>query len=844
MSAIAIELAAAYVSIVPSLKGAAGEISKQLGDVDTSAIGSRMGEQMSKSVGGSLDFSAVGKRLQDAGKSISKVGGSLTRHITVPAAGAAAAVAGITAALGWGRLVSLDTAQAQLRGLGYEGQDVERIMAQVTDAVQGGMTTLAEGTAIAAGALAAGVEEGAELERYIRLVGDAATGANRPVAEMAQIFNRVQGQGKLMTQELNMIEQGLPGFAATMAETMGVTQAEFRKMVTAGEVSAEQFLDVMDDFAGGMAAAYADSWEGLVANTKAWVGIIGESILRGAFQEAKGELASFQEWLQTDEVQQWAEDAGAAVSRAFSKIVESVRDAIDWWNELSDVQQDVFKVLGGIAVAAGPILVVVGRVVSIIGGLLRAIGGIRRLALILPLGKIGLIAGAIAAVAGALSWFFTETELGQEIWSTAWQAIQDTATEVGLWLQNSFVPAVQAAWEGVVAAAQAAADWYEEHLAPVFSALGDLLGEIWNQLWQSLSETFGGIVEAASAVWADIQAAWALVGPAVMASVEATFAGMAAGIEFAFSSALAVVEGALGVLEGLISATTAAMRGDWDGMWSSLGDAVQSGLGIVPGIVGATMTSIDNIMRAALGNLYGAWAAGWQMLLGTLSASMSAVVTVVGRGMTLMVIEAAKGIASVVATVATLPTRARNALAHIGNALVGAGRALIQGFIDGIRMSFTGVRVALQSLTSQLPDWKGPAPRDRTILFGAGQLVIGGFVDGLESQYGAVRSTLGDLTNMLEAYEVPGLSVDDLMGEIDTFLREVSNPEGVGVSARATRAAAQPAAAPGGMSRDDMADAMRAALRGMFDNANIRLTGTEHLADGVAAVLELERSTV
>ena len=55
---------------------------------------------------------------------------------------------------------------------------------------------------MAAGALASGVKEGKELEKYIKLVGDAAVGSNRPVADMAMIFNRVQGQGKLMTEEV------------------------------------------------------------------------------------------------------------------------------------------------------------------------------------------------------------------------------------------------------------------------------------------------------------------------------------------------------------------------------------------------------------------------------------------------------------------------------------------------------------------------------------------------------------------------------------------------------------------------------------------------------------------
>src|SRR5690625_647526 len=168
------------------------------------------------------------------------------------------------------------------------------------------MTTMAEGTAIAVGAMAACVKEGAELEKYIKLVGDAAVGCSRPVGEMAQIFNRVQGGGRLMTQELNMIEQGLPGFAQAMAdEVAGGSLDSFREMVTNGEVGSEEFLNVMDDFAGGMAAAYSESWPGMWQNTKAYVGMIGESLLEGLFEDGKAGLASFIETLKSDEVQEW-----------------------------------------------------------------------------------------------------------------------------------------------------------------------------------------------------------------------------------------------------------------------------------------------------------------------------------------------------------------------------------------------------------------------------------------------------------------------------------------------------------------------------------------------------------
>src|SRR5690625_777436 len=194
-------------------------------------------------------FTQFGDRMQGIGK-------KMTTHITTPVMGAVTAVGGLTTALGFKRLVGMDNAQAKLKGLGYEGQAVEKIMKDVNKAVTGTTHTMAEGVDVAAGALAAGVKQGAELERYVTLVGDAATGANRPMDEMAQIFNRIQGSGKLMTNELNQIEHGMPGFSKAMSEHLGVAPDEFRKMVTEGKVTADQFLDVMEDFAGEIGRAH------------------------------------------------------------------------------------------------------------------------------------------------------------------------------------------------------------------------------------------------------------------------------------------------------------------------------------------------------------------------------------------------------------------------------------------------------------------------------------------------------------------------------------------------------------------------------------------------------------
>ncbi|PMC20486.1 phage tail tape measure protein [Staphylococcus pettenkoferi] len=320
----------------------------------------------------SNSFRSIGSSMQGIGQKAQDVGSSLSSKITKPALAAGTAMAGITAKLGFDRLVGLDSAKAKLEGLGYSTKEVGSITDQVAKAIEGGMTTMAEGTDIAAGALAAGVKEGKDLQHYIKLVGDAAVGANRPVGDMAMIFNRVQGQGKLMTEELNMIEEGMPGFAMAMSKHLGVSQEEFRKMVTEGKVTSEDFMTVMDDFAGGMAKSYAKSWKGMVQNTKAYIGILGENLLSGVFEQSKDGLREFEKLLQSPSAQKWAKDTGEQLGNAFSKIAGGIQSIIKWWQSLDGSTQ---KTLGGMVKWLGITLVTMGPVLTIFGKFARTIGG-------------------------------------------------------------------------------------------------------------------------------------------------------------------------------------------------------------------------------------------------------------------------------------------------------------------------------------------------------------------------------------------------------------------------------------------------------------------------------------
>ena len=477
----------------------------------------------------SARFQSVGRSITGVGDNIKGVGGQLTRGITAPVGIAVGAVGGLTAALGWGRLKSVDTAQAQLKGLGYNTEDVNRITGQLTKALEGGMLTMGEATSAAASGMASGVEEGKELTRYIKVLDGAVAGSNGTFDEMNQIFARVQGSGKLMTGELDMIEQRMPGFSATMAKELGVPQEKLREMVSAGEISSDEFMDIMEGFAGDMATEYAKSWEGMVQNAKAYIGIIGEQLLGGVFEQSKDSIAEFIDWMKSDEVQAWAAETGQALGDAFSKILSGIKTVVTWFANLPGPVQKFALVLGGVAVAAGPVLLVIGTMISTIGTLvttfgtilgviakipapLNILGGLfRMISPLLGLLKVGLLAvggalkalwltmlanpivliiAAVVAIVAARRLVLHQTETGKKMWSAfmdwlgqAWEWIKTTAVTV--W--TAIVDAIVDRWE-----------WIKTTSANIWNGFIDWIVGLWTSIVTWASTTFNDIVTPSS----------------------------------------------------------------------------------------------------------------------------------------------------------------------------------------------------------------------------------------------------------------------------------------------------------------------------------------------------------
>ena len=263
---MAVELAVAYVSIVPETSKIAPGVRQALTGAEKGAekSGQSMGSRISAGMGGVLKKSAIG----------------------VGVAAGAAVGAGLTKGLG--RLNGIEQAESKLTGLGHSAKSVGSIMDNALASVKGTSFGLESAATVAASAVAAGIKPGQDLERTLKLVGDAASIAGTDMSSMGAIFNKVAASNKLQMDSINQLHDAGVPVLQLVAQEMGVTAEEAQKLASDGKISFEIFQNAMESGMGGAALAAGDTVQGAFANMGAAAGRLGATIAGPFFRQAAG----------------------------------------------------------------------------------------------------------------------------------------------------------------------------------------------------------------------------------------------------------------------------------------------------------------------------------------------------------------------------------------------------------------------------------------------------------------------------------------------------------------------------------------------------------------------------
>ncbi|MGV2901321.1 tape measure protein [Microbacterium sp. AGC62] len=581
---------------------------------------------------------------------------------------------------GISRALNIEDATAKLKGLGNDTKTVEAIMKDALASVKGTAFGLDAAATTAASAVAAGIKPGQELERYLRLTADAATIAGTSMEEMGSIINQVTSKGYAGMENLNRLtERGIP-ILQWLADEYGVTADELQKMVSRGEVDAATFRRVIEDNIGGAALASGETTRGALANLGAAISRLGAAFAGPALGLARdffGELTIIADGI-TSRVQPVIERLQSAIDGIDFQFSDNVLNTLDRVVAGFSNLKGAFSGMEGLT----PVFTALAGAMAPLLATLPVIGRF------LPV-----ISGPVGALVGLLAGMFIESEDLQN----SVLGLGDAFRPLGAMLQDL------GAKIGPV-------------LAEALSDLGSQLADVLPLLAESLIDA---IIELAPPLTDLLIALIPLIPPLVELAVSVLpplveilnllVPLLASGVENLTGWATAFV-GAISVMQG-------------DMTFEELGRQALGTTGDLSTLYRFFVDTVNNIV-GGLSALQANWNAGWAAITGVIQRAGSAIVGAAASIWQLVPAQFRSGVEAAVAVLASLPGRARQIVAGAGSWLVSSGRALIQGFIDGINGMIGNVGSAINNVMDWAAGFFPHSPAKRGTFSGAGWTAV------------------------------------------------------------------------------------------------------------------------
>ena len=562
MNSTGIDLGAAYLAILPDTSKIAPGVRAAFGEAerDAAASGRRTGKRFGAEVVG------MAKRWGPA------------------------IAAGLVVKGGLNRLLQIDDARAKLRGMKMDAEEIGKVQDSVSAAVDGTAFSLADGMNAATTALASGVKPGAELEKYLRLIGDVATQGGATFQEMGSIINQVTARGKVGQENLNRLTERGIGIQTMLADSLGVSGDQLSEKLRKGYVSAKDFQKALEQNFAGSAKKAGDTVRGSFANMRTSMSRLGATILEPAFKQAPALFQGI-----TVAVKELAAEGGVAtrvgefLGKALSTTVSVLGDALEVAGKVLRIAKENKEVLavlvGGYVAyrAAVKAAVIVEGALALWRGrqlvLMYAVTAAqRRMNTAMKANVIGIVVTALTLLVAGFVYAYKHSEtfrsVVDRVWSSvksafasAWQAIRPVVTEIGQWLSRALPVAFGVLRRVAAVHLKIIGTYFRTVWALVKPILRLLAWTIRNLvapairfLWTNVVKpVFGWIVARIKSAWTSIRPAFSAIGrgasnladafTSVRRRIASTWSQITSAVEKPLNKAKDIINGFLGLID-------------------------------------------------------------------------------------------------------------------------------------------------------------------------------------------------------------------------------------------------------------------------------------------------------
>lgn len=201
------------------------------------------------------------------------------------------------------RAMNIENARFQLQGILSDASEVQKVMDQASESVDGTAYSFDAAAKAASMFTASGIDSGDQLKNALRGLAGATATFNADYESMSMIWTKISGQGRVMGDELNQLSNKGINAAASIAQYfnnvnngtmeasdevkaaiqelsngLDVTEADIREFVTGGEISFSIFSEAMSETFGEHAKDANKTFTGALSNIKAALARTGEGL--------------------------------------------------------------------------------------------------------------------------------------------------------------------------------------------------------------------------------------------------------------------------------------------------------------------------------------------------------------------------------------------------------------------------------------------------------------------------------------------------------------------------------------------------------------------------------------
>lgn len=268
----------------------------------------------------------------------------------------------------------------------------------------------------------------------------------------------------------------------------------------------------------------------------------------------------------------------------FNKIVDKITELVDRFSNLSPKTQDLIIKVGMFVAVLGPALLILGKLITVggtiagviskiaglIGGLTSGTGALSG-ALSFLTGPIGWVIAAIAALTAAFVYLFNTNEDFKNKVLEAWNNLVALFNE-------TIVPAFNTVKDAVMSSLQIVWELWQKlwsKLEPLVTKMLTWLIDFWNNNLKGIVENVVSFVTKLVQLWTEIYNNF--IAPIVSAlldilwpTVERVFNTIWSIISGVFDAIGGVIKAVTGIFDGLITFISGVFTGDWKKAWEGV----------------------------------------------------------------------------------------------------------------------------------------------------------------------------------------------------------------------------------------------------------------------------------